>query len=96
MVKVISDLVMVKPITEEDLGLIVRPENAKRPAPQRGVVVAVGPGRRSKRGKLVPLGVKIGDYVVVEKYRGTDISVDGQRLRILREHEILAVLEGNE
>ena len=49
--------------------------------------------RRSKRGKLVPVGVKIGDYVLVEKYKGTDIAIDGERLRVLRESEILGVVE---
>ena len=86
MIQAIQDQVIVRPIADEYEGLLVLPENAKRPAPQRGVVVAVGPGRRSKRGALIPVGVQVGEQVLVDRYRGTDVAIDGERLRILREH----------
>lgn len=94
MIQAIQDHVIVRPIADEYEGLIVRPESAKRPASQHGEVVAVGPGRRSKkRGLLIPVGVQVGDRVLVARYKGTDIAIDGQRLRILRESEVLGVVE---
>jgi chaperonin GroES len=91
MLKPYGDRILVKPSTEEDrtAGGIVLPDTAKE-RPQKGEVVAVGPGRWEE-GKRIPVEVKVGDKVVYAKYGGTEIKIDGVEHLILRESDILAV-----
>lgn len=89
--KPLGDRVVVRPMTEEDVskGGIILPDTAKE-KPQRGEVIAVGPGRLDENGKRVTMEVKKGDKVVYAKYGGTDITVNDEELLILRESDILA------
>ncbi len=89
--KPLGDRVVVRPMTEEDVskGGIILPDTAKE-RPQRGEVIAVGPGRLDENGKRVTMEVKKGDKVVYAKYGGTDITVNDEELLILRESDILA------
>ncbi len=87
----LDDRVVVKPQEAEETtaGGIVLPDTAKE-KPQRGTVVAVGPGRLLDSGKRGELSVSVGDEVIYGKYGGSDIEVDGQEVKILRESDILA------
>ena len=87
----LADRVVVKPIEREEVTKsgIVLPDTA-REKPQEGEVIAVGPGRKSDDGKLIPMDVKLGDVVIYAKYGGTEIKVDDEELIILRESDILA------
>lgn len=87
----LDDRVVVEPLEAEEktAGGIVLPDTAKE-KPQRGTVVAVGPGRLLDSGKRGELSVQVGDEVIYGKYGGTDIKVDGQEVKILRESDILA------
>ena len=89
--KPLADRVVVEPIEQEEItaGGIVLPETAKE-KPQKGTVLAVGPGRMLDSGERSPVGVKVGDQVLFGKYGGTDIEVDGEDVKILRESDILA------
>ncbi len=72
-------------------GLML-PETAKE-TPQRGEVIAVGNGRRNNKGKRIPMDVKVGDVVLYAKYGGSELKVDGMKLLILQESDVLAVIE---
>ena len=87
----LGDRVVVKPVEKEEMtkGGIVLPDTVKE-KPQEGKVVAVGPGRLSDDGKLIPMGVKVGDIAIYSKYGGTEIKIDDEDLIILRESDILA------
>lgn len=86
---------VVEPIEQEEVtaGGIVLPETAKE-KPQQGKVLAVGPGDRDEDGDYIPMDVKVGDRVLFAKYSGTEVKVDGKKLLILRESDILAIIEG--
>ena len=92
--KPLGDRLVVKPIEEEEVtpGGIVLPETAKE-KPQKGEVLAVGPGARDEEGKRIAVDLKIGDKVLYAKYGGTEVKVDGDKLLILRESDILALFE---
>jgi chaperonin GroES len=94
-VRPLGDRVLVKRIDEEEKtkGGIIIPDTAKE-KPQEGRVMAVGSGKTLEDGKLVPLEVKAGDKILFSKYSGSDIKLDGQEHLILRESDILGVLEG--
>ncbi len=87
----LADRVLVKPIEKEGKTKsgIYLPDTAKE-KPQEGKVLAVGPGKMSDEGKLIPLDLKVGDTVIYSKYGGTEIKVDDEELIILRESDILA------
>jgi len=92
-IRPLHDRVIVKRIEEEEKtkgGLII-PDTAKE-KPQEGKVVAVGPGKQDD-GKVIPLGVKAGDKILFGKYSGTEIKLDGEEHLILREDDILGVIE---
>jgi chaperonin GroES len=91
--KPLGNRVVVEPIEQEDVtaGGIVLPETAKE-KPQKGKVLAVGPGDRDENGKRIPMDVSEGDTVLFAKYAGTEIKLDGKKLLILRESDILAIL----
>jgi chaperonin GroES len=92
-VKPLDDRVVVRPNEAEErtAGGIVLPD-AAREKQQRGTVVAVGPGRLMDSGERSPVSVKIGDQVLFGKYGGTEIEIDGEDVKILRESDILAKL----
>jgi chaperonin GroES len=93
-VKPLGDRVLVQPIEAEEVkkGGIIIPDTAKE-KPQEGKIVAVGSGKRDDAGKLIPMDVKKGDRVLFSKYGGTEIKVDGKDYLIMREDDILGVLE---
>lgn len=92
--KPLSDRLVVKPLEQEEVtpSGIVLPETAKE-KPQKGEVMAVGPGARDEDGKRIAMDVSVGDKVLFAKYAGTEIKVEGDKLLILRESDILAVIE---
>jgi len=83
--------VVIRPSSKEEVskGGIILPDTAKE-KPQRGVVIAVGPGRLDEEGKRVPMEVKKGDKVIYAKYAGTELKQNDEELLILRESDILA------
>jgi len=87
----LGDRVLIRPLTEEEVskGGIILPDTAKE-KPQRGEVVAVGPGRLDENGKRVAMDVKVGDKVIYSKYAGSEIKEGEEELLILRESDILA------
>jgi chaperonin GroES len=91
----LDDRVVLKVLDAEEktAGGILLPDSAQE-KPQRGKVTAVGEGRLGKDGKRMKLDVKKGDVVLFGKYAGSDVQVDGEDLKILRESEILAKVEG--
>jgi chaperonin GroES len=94
--KPLHDRVIVEPIEQEEMtsGGIILPETAKE-KPQEGHVLAVGPGGRDeKTGSRIAMDVKAGDKVLFAKYSGTEIKMDGKKLLILRESDLLAIVEG--
>ena len=93
-VKPLADRVLVKAISEtETKSGIVIPETVEKERPEKGEVVAVGPGKMLKTGERSAMGVKVGDKVVFKKYSPDEIKVDGKELLILDESDILAVIE---
>jgi chaperonin GroES len=93
-IRPLHDRVIVKRIeeTEKTKGGIIIPDTAKE-KPQEGKVVSVGPGRRLEEGKVIPLDVKAGDKILFGKYSGSEIKLDGEEHLILREDDILGVIE---
>ena len=93
--KPLGNRVVVEPSEQEEItaGGIVLPETAKE-KPQKGAVLSVGPGERDDEGKYIPMDVKVGDNVLFAKYSGTEIKLDGKKLLILRESDLLAIIEG--
>jgi chaperonin GroES len=92
--KPLGDRVVVEPIEQEDVtaGGIVLPETAKE-KPQKGLILAVGPGARDDNGKRIALDVAVNDTVLFAKYAGTEIKIENKKYLILRETDILAILE---
>jgi chaperonin GroES len=89
----LHDRVLVEPNAPEETtaGGIIIPDTAKE-KPQEGTIVAVGGGKITEDGKVLPLNVKVGDKVLFSKYGGTDISVDGKEMLIMRESDIYAII----
>jgi chaperonin GroES len=92
--KPLHDRVVVKALESEERtkGGIIIPDTAKE-KPMQGKVVAVGPGARGEDGKLQPIGVKAGDKVLYGKWSGTEVKIDGEDLLIVKEADILGVVE---
>ena len=92
--KPLGGRVVVEPLEQEDVlaSGIVLPETAKE-KPQKGLVISVGPGDRDEDGKRIPMDVKEKDVVLFAKYSGTEIKIDGKKLLILRESDLLAIVE---
>ena len=93
-IKPMNDRVLVLRVAEEQktAGGIIIPDNAKE-KPQEGKILASGPGDRDEDGERIPMEVKVGDRVLYAKYSGTEVKMDGKKLLILRESDILAVVE---
>ena len=90
----LHDRVVVKRVEEEarTRGGIIIPDTAKE-KPQQGEVIAVGPGARNEHGQIVPLDVQVGDTVLFGKWSGTEVKIDGEDLLIMKESDIMGVLE---
>lgn len=91
--KPLGSRLVVEPIEQEEIsaGGIVLPETAKE-KPQKGTVLAIGPGDRNEKGERVAMDVAVGNTVLFAKYSGTEIKFEGKKLLILRESDILAIL----
>jgi len=94
-IRPLQDRVIVKRIAEEEKtkGGIIIPDTAKE-KPQEGKVIAVGKGKVNDDGKVVPLDVKVGDKILFGKYSGSEIKINGEEHLIMREEDILGVVEG--
>ena len=93
-VKPLGDRVLVEPVEEKEVkkGGIIIPDTAKE-KPQEGKIVALGTGKRDDDGKLVEFTVKKGDKVLISKYGGTEVKVDGESYLIMREDDILGIID---
>jgi chaperonin GroES len=91
----LHDRVLVRRVEEEErtAGGIIIPDTA-REKPMQGEVIAAGPGARDETGKLVPLEVNVGDRVLFGKWSGTEVKIDGRELLIMKESDILGIVEG--
>lgn len=92
--KPLADRLLVKPIEQEERTAsgIILPETAKE-KPQEGEVLAVGPGARKDDGSRIEMEVKVGDRVLFAKYAGTEIKIEGEKYLILRESDVLAIVQ---
>lgn len=92
-IKPLSDRVLVEPLeaAEKTAGGLYIPDNAKE-KPQKGKIIAAGPGKASDTGELIKMEVKEGDTVLYGKYSGTEVTVDNKELMIMRESDILAII----
>lgn len=93
-IKPLSDHIFVEPITEEKVTKsgIYLPDNVEE-KPMMGKVIAIGPGKKNEEGKIIPLEVKIGDKVLFTKYAPTEIKIEGKEYLVIREDDILAIIE---
>jgi chaperonin GroES len=91
----LHDCIALRRIEDEEKtkGGIIIPDTAKE-KPQEGEVVAVGPGARDEAGKLIPIDLKAGDRVLFGKWSGTEVKIDGDELLIMKESDVMGVLEG--
>ena len=90
----LADRVVIKPLEREEMtksGLVL-PDTAKE-KPQQGEVVAVGPGARNEKGDLVPLDVKAGDRILFGKWSGTEIKLEGEELIIMKESDVMGIID---
>ncbi len=94
-IRPLQDRVIVKRLEEEEKtkGGIIIPDTAKE-KPQEGKIIAIGKGKMTEDGKLIPLDVKVGDKILFGKYSGTEIKIEGEEHLIMREEDILGVIEG--
>lgn len=92
--KPLGSRVVIEPIEQEEItaGGIVLPETAKE-KPQQGNVMAIGPGDRDDKGQRIAMDVAVGDKILFAKYSGTEIKLDGKKLLIMRESDILAIIK---
>ena len=92
----LHDRVVVKRIEAEEKtkGGIIIPDTAKE-KPQEGEIIAVGPGARDEQGKIVALDVKTGDRILFGKWSGTEVKIDGEELLIMKESDVMGVIEGS-
>ncbi len=94
-IKPLSDHILIEPIKEEEktkTGILL-PDTAEKEKPEQGRVVAVGPGRKTEEGKIIPSEVKVGDKVLFTKYGPAEIKVGDKEYLIAKEEDILAILE---
>ncbi|PLX46773.1 MAG: co-chaperone GroES [Desulfobulbaceae bacterium] len=93
-IRPLNDRILVKRLAGEEMtaGGIIIPDSAKE-KPAEGEIVAVGPGKRNEKGERIAMEVKVGDSVLFSKYGGTDIKLDGEDYLIMREDDVLGVVE---
>ena len=94
-IKPLSDHVLIEPIKEEEKteNGIILPKTAEKEKPEQGRVIAIGPGKRTEEGKIIPVSVKPGQKVLFTKYGPNEIKVDNKEYLIAKEEDILAILE---
>ena len=94
-IKPLSDYILVEPLQKETTTAsgIVIPDTAKE-KPQEGKVIAVGPGKKDEDGKLISMSVKEGDIVMYKKWGGTDVKIEGKDYLLVREEDVIALIEG--
>lgn len=92
--KPLGGRVLIEPLEQEEMtaGGIILPETAKE-KPQEGKVLATGPGERDDEGKYIAMDVKVGDKVLFAKYSGTEVKMNGKKLLIMRESDILGIID---
>jgi chaperonin GroES len=90
----LHDRILVERVESEEktAGGIILPDSAKE-KPQQGKVIAVGPGKKAEDGKLLPMDVKAGDTILFGKYSGSEIKIDGNEYLIMREEDVLGIVE---
>ena len=94
-IKPLSDHILIEPIKEEEktkTGILL-PETVEKERPEQGKVIAVGPGRRTEKGEIIPISVKPGQKVLFTKYGPNEIKVDDKEYLIAKEEDILAIIE---
>lgn len=94
-IKPLSDHILIEPIKEEEktkTGILL-PETAEKERPEQGKVIAVGPGKRTEKGEIIPISVKPGQKVLFTKYGPNEIKVDDKEYLIAKEEDILAIIE---
>ncbi len=94
-IKPLSDHILIEPIKDEEktkTGILL-PDTAEKEKPEQGEVIAVGPGKKDKTGKYIPLEVKVGDKVLFTKYGPNEIKVEDKEYLIAKEEDILAIIE---
>ncbi|MCC6803344.1 MAG: co-chaperone GroES [Anaerolineae bacterium] len=94
-IRPLGDRIIVEPVEQEETiagGMLVLPETAKE-KPQQGKVLAAGAGRRDDDGERIPMDVEVGQIVLFAKYAGTEIKLDGKKLLIMKESDILGIVE---
>lgn len=93
-VRPLGDRVLVEAVEQQEVmkGGIYLPDTAKE-KPQEAKVIEIGPGKRDENGKLIPMDVKVGDFILTSKYGGTEIKLDDKEYKILSSSDILAVVE---
>jgi len=94
-IKPLSDHILIEPIKKEEktkTGILL-PETAEKERPEQGKVIAVGPGRKTSSGKIIPLSVKVGDEVLFTKYGPNEIKINDKEYLIAKEEDILAIIE---
>lgn len=94
-IKPLADHILIEPIKEEEKTKsgIFLPDTAQKEKPEQGMVIAVGSGKKTDDGKIVPVSVKAGDKVLFTKYGPNEIKIDGKEYLIAREEDILAIIE---
>lgn len=94
-IKPLSDHILIEPLKQEEKTKsgILLPESAEKEKPEQGKVVAVGPGKKTEEGKIIPLDVKVGDVVLFTKYGPNEVKIDEKAYLIAKEEDILAVIE---
>jgi len=94
-IKPLSNHILIEPIKEEEKtkGGILLPESAEKERPEQGKVIAVGPGKRTEEGKIIPLEVKIGQKVLFKKYGPDEIKINDKEYLIATDDDILAIIE---
>ena len=93
-VRPLGDRVLVEAVEQQEVmkGGIYLPDTAKE-KPQEAKVIAIGPGKRDENGKLIPMDVKVGDFILTSKYGGTEIKLDDKEYKILSSSDILAIVD---
>ena len=91
----LGDRVVVKPLSEDEVTKagIILPDTIEKERPEKGEVIAVGPGRMLENGHIAPMGVKVGDKVVFKKYSPDEVKIDGKEHLLISETDIMAVIE---
>lgn len=94
-IKPLSDYLLIDPLERETKlpsGIVI-PDTAKE-KPQEGKVLSIGPGRRDDKGNIIPMDIKSGDVVMYKKWGGTEVKVEGKDLLLVKEEDVLAIIEG--